>query len=385
MGTRWSDDLFLDGLRAQTDVLADATVAQLEASGGRAAVNEIFKYLHADEREIPAGAPPAFLAFCAATKAPLPDLDLARLDRGGAVFLRHSFSCAVVLLLSSLPNGYAAPCLSRILTVSGDLVRHPYKRLLGVLQLLIDVSQARAFRPSGAATVAAQKMRLMHAGVRRIVPQYRPDYVERYGPPVNHEDMLATIMGFSWLVIDGLRTLGAGLRADEEQDLYELWREFARMMGIHPPGAPHDASLVPATVAEAGEFYQAYCRRHFVDASENPDGVKLAAVNLAMVQGFVPWWGKLIGLGMLPRLVMGELLGDEGMRRVGMSKLPGHRPLLLLFAGILRCLQWLSDETPGHLGERLGRLVFSDLIEIGRGGEISFLIPESLADLRELA
>jgi hypothetical protein len=228
-------------------------------------------------------------------------------------------------------------------------------------------------------------MRLLHAGVRRVVPRYRPDYRDKYGEIVNHEDMLATIMGFSWLVIDGLRTLGAGLKPKEEEDFYYLWHTFARMMGIHPDGRPEDPSWVPATVAEAGTFYAAYAKRNYVDAARNPDGVTLARINLAMVRSLVPWWARLLGLGMLPRLVMTELLGEEGIERVGISPLAGHGFLGHAFSFLLRMLQDLSDDIPTHLGERLGRLVFQDMIDIGRGGEVTFLVPDSLAEMRELA
>ena len=383
--SRWSDDAFLDALRRQTDPLADATVAALERDHGIAAVNRIFRSLHADDRAIPADAPAPFQAFVEATRKPLPGLDEARLDRGGATFCRHALSSSVVLLLSSLPAGYSAPCLSRILTVSGDLGAHPYKRLMGVLQLLIDISQARAFQRDGTATVSAQKMRLLHAGVRRVVPRYRPDYVERHGPVVNHEDMLATIMGFSWLVVDGLRSLGAGLLPEEEEDFYYLWHTFARMMGIHPEGRPEDASLVPATLAEAAEFYAAYSRRQYTGPDVNPDGVTLSRINLRMVESFLPWWARLVGLGLLPRLLMTQLLGEEGIRRVGIEPLGGHRALGSAFSALLRVLQRISDDCPGHLGERLGRLVFEGMIVTSRGCEVTFLVPDSVAAMRKLA
>lgn len=383
--SRWSDDVFLDTLRQQTDPLADETVAALERDQGTAAVNRIFSTLHADDRAIPPDAPAPFRAFVAATRTPLPDLDLDRLDRGGAVFLRHGFSAAVVLLLSSLPQGYAAPSMTNILTVSNDLGAHPYKRLMGVVQLLVDISQARAFRPDGAATVAAQKMRLMHAGVRRVVPRYRPGHLEKYGPYVNHEDMLAVIMGFSWVVIDGLRTLGAGLGTAEEEDYYYLWSTFARMMAIHPPGRPNDPSMVPATVSEAAAFYAAYARRNYVDADANPDGVKLSRINLAMIESLIPRWTKLFGLGLLPQLVMTELLGEADLRRVGIPPLFGHKLLVGTLSLLLRVFQTLADDAPGHLAERLGRLVFQDMIDFSRGGEVTFLVPDSLAAMRKLA
>ena len=383
--SRWADDAFLDELRRQVDPAADATVLALERDHGIAECNRIFRTLRVDDRQIPADAPPPFRAFIAATAAPLPDLDQARLERGGAVFLRHWVSSAVVLLLYSLPEGYSAPCLSRILTISDDLGHHPYRRLMGVVQLLIDISQAGAFTPGGRATVAAQKMRLMHAGVRRQVPKYRPGHAERFGPPVNHEDMLATIMGFSYLVIHGLRTLGAGLRPHEEEDLYYLWHSFARMMGIHPEGRPDDPSFVPATVDEAATFYASYSRRHYTGAAENPDGVRLARVNLAMVRSLLPLWARLLGLGVLPRLVMTELVGEEGMRRIGVPPLLGHRLLASACAAVLRVCQGLADHCPGHLAERLGQLVFQGMVDTSRGGHVTFLIPDSLAAMRQLA
>jgi len=383
--SRWDDDTFLDELRAQTDVTADETVAALVRDGGVAAVNRIFATLRADDRELPADAPAPLRDFIAATEAPLPDLDFDRLQRGGDVFLRHGFSAAIVLLLDSLPQGYSAPCLSRLLTISDDLGTHPYKRLMGVLQLLVDISQARAFTPGGRATVQAQKMRLLHAGVRLQAHRFRPDYQRRFGLPVNHEDMLATSMGFSWLVISGLRTLGASLRPEEEEDLYYLWYGFSRMMGIHPPGRPDDDHYVPRTVAEAEIFYDAYARRQYAAAEDNPDGVMLSRVNLKMVEDLLPRWTRWLGLGILPRLVMTRLLGEDGMERVGIPAVTGHRFLGGGLGLVLRTCQRLTDDCPGHLAERLGRLAFQEMIDVSRGGEVTFCVPVNLEELHSLA
>ena len=92
--------------------------------------------------------------------------------------------------------------------------------------------------------------------------KYRPHYQEKFGVPVNHEDMLATIMAFSYLLIDGMRRLDLELQEAEAEDLYYAWRVFALLMGIHPDGRPHDDSLIPATLAEAAEFYASYVRRN---------------------------------------------------------------------------------------------------------------------------
>ena len=64
----------------------------------------------------------------------------------------------------------------------------------------------------------AQKLRALHAGVRRIVRHRLTDYEKRFGRPVNQEQMLATISGFSFETVRGLRQLGAGLSRKQEED-----------------------------------------------------------------------------------------------------------------------------------------------------------------------
>ena len=68
--------------------------------------------------------------------------------------------------------------------------------------------------------------------------------------------MLATIMGFSLLVIRGLQKLQVGLTAQEAEDYYYLWRIYALAIGIHPRGSPDSTEYLPANLAEADEFYR---------------------------------------------------------------------------------------------------------------------------------
>jgi hypothetical protein len=230
--------------------------------------------------------------------------------------MKHAFPAALVLLAKSLPEGYAAPSFGQILSLSGDLERHPYRRLLGVLQMVVNVSSPGGFTENGKAITTAQKMRLMHAAIRALVHRrMKPPFdVAKYGPPINFEDMLATVMGFSYLVIDGMRILGVGLRPDEEEDLYYLWRTFAQLVGIHPAGRPDSGEWVPSGVAEAAEFYAAFKRRHYVGPDQNPKGVLLAWENLRMLQELIPRGWRVLGLGVVPRIYMQDLIGAEAAR-----------------------------------------------------------------------
>ncbi len=377
---KWSTDVFLDRLRQQGDPQADEAVARLIAAGGTQAVGPIFKLLAANDTPLPPGAPEPLVQFMATSAGLPPGIDMARLQRGGDVFLRNALPAVVVLLASSLPRGYAAPCLCEILTISGDLERHPFNRLMGVVQLLVNISDENAFEPGGRAVVTARKLRLLHAGIRVLTARYRPHYHASFGVPVNHEDMLATIMGFSYLVVDGLQRLGRAVPPSEAEDLYYLWYTFALLMGIHPDGQPHDHSLIPATVDEAAEFYASYVRRNNTMPDRNRAGVVLTQDNLRMMTALLPWSVRLMGLGFAPRMFMTELMTPEELARVGMKPQPGHRVLERILASILRLSQ---KEGERHaFAARLGRHLLQGMVDVDRHGHVAFAIPFSRVDLR---
>jgi hypothetical protein len=380
---QWSDDTFLDTLRRSGDPAADAAVAALIADGGLAAAGAVFKLLRANDTPLPPEAPQPLKDFMASSAGLPPDLDLTRLANGGRAFMRNALPSVVVLLASSLPRGYGAPCICEILSLSGDLERHPFGRLMGVVQLLINISDADAFQPHGRAVVTAQKLRLLHAGVRVIARRHRPQYTERFGVPVNHEDMLATIMGFSWLLIDGVRRLDLPLAARDAEDLYYLWQVFALLMGITPAGRPHDVSLIPPTLADAATFYDAYVRRNDTTAERNPYGVALTRENLRMMTAMIWWPLRLIGFGWAPRIAMTELLTPEELARVGVTPLVGHGALEAGLALVLRLGRDVGVHT--SFAARLSRLVLQGMVDLDRRGEVPFSIPMSQEDLRSAA
>ena len=379
---KWTDDAFLDDLRQRGDVLADRTVKRLHAEHGIERVNEIFQLLRADHEPLPADAPAPFRDFMAATDEPPAGLDVGRLNRGAETFRTHAFPAAVVLLASSLPCGYSAPCLSRVLTVSDNLGNHPYRRLMGVLQLIVNVSSQVPTAGDERAHLTARKLRLLHAGIRYIIPRHRPEYRERFGVPCNLEDILGTIMGFFGLVIAGLGRLGVGLTGEQAEDYYYVWRAFSLMMGIHPPGEPQNDEYLPRTVAEAGVFYDSYARRNFAPPEENPDGVRLARINLEMMRALIPGPARALGLAEAPEIAMHELLGADGMRRVGIEPPTGHRIERKVFETLLRAVQKLAGEVPEHFVSRLGLLLFQHMIDESLGGEARYQIPPNLEAIR---
>jgi hypothetical protein len=390
---KWSDDAFLDTLAKHSDTAADECVSALEATLPRADFGGVFAAMNSNDEPLPSMPERLRDFFDAGDRLPLiqgEPVSMERLDRGEAVFMTHALPGALVLLTKSLPEGYAAPRLSTILMLSGNLDHHPYRRLLGVLQMLVNVNAAHGFEANGRARVTASKMRLLHAGIRRLVERYLPDYGQRYGTPVSLEDMLGTIMGFSFLVLEGFRTLDIGLTKEEEEDYYYTWRVFAQMTGIHPPGQPDSSDYVPGSVAEAEEFYRSYARRHYRNADQNPEGVELTAANLRMLRDLmrrVPLMSPSSEI--VPRICMEDLVGEAGCHRVNVEPVRGHfllKRFLLHLPTVMGRIADLLDRDFGtrSVHERLSEVFFGDLIRRGRDGRVAFLIPAEFSDFRKL-
>lgn len=381
---KWSDDHFLDLLRQQGDELADETVRRLIEEHGTGQIRTVFEQMRVSDRQLPADAPAPIREFIARTSDLPANVDQERLRRSDAVSGYGPPAC-LVLLASSLPRGYAAPCLCRILAISNDLGTHPYKRLMGVVQLLVDLGGRNAFSPGGRAVVAAQKMRLLHAGVRHVAARYRPDYASQFGPPVNHEDMLATIMGFSYLVIEGLKRMGLHMSEAEAEDRYYRWRVFARLMGIHPPGRPDDDSWIPATYEDAAQFYASFVRRHDTGPDRNPEGVLLARANLDMMTDLIPRWLRRLGFGAVPRIAMTELLSEEELARVGLKPITGHEIVKGVLTVGLHVLFGLRRWVAPNFLWLASQVILHEMVRESHGGDFEFTIPTTLADLRSSA
>ncbi len=142
---------------------------------------------------------------------------------------------------------------------------------------------------------------------------------------------------------------------------------------------------MPGNVGEAAEFYAAYKRRHYVDAAQNPKGVVLAHDNLNMLRDLMPRWWRLAGLGAVPRLYMQDLIGAEGCARVGIDPVFGHALLKAALLRLVRLNHRVIDVVPARIDETVARLVFQGMINRSYDGQVTFLVPDTLGDVRSLA
>jgi hypothetical protein len=369
----------LEFLAKQTDPLADKYIRILVDARGESVFRDLFGVNTNDEQSA-IKAFPEIAEFFVETRELPPGTDPKRIHQGEEAFLDHMPGAAMVLLAKSLPEGYASLELSRILSISDLLRSQPYKRLLATLQMLINVSSSHAFIPGeGQAVITAQKLRLWHAAVRHAVPKYLPEYQKAGTVPVNLCDMIATIMGFSVVLIQGWRILHIHPSKKEEEDFYYLWRTFALMMGLHPPGKPHSFEWLPVDVADAEAFYAAYCKRYYVSADKNPEGVALAAANVGMLHDKVPKVLRWIGLGGLPKAYVQLLIGKAACDRVGITYTTGDKFLGFLLARTGDIARY-SPIIAAFLHSHAMMLVFKMFIKNAYGEQAPIMIPDKIVD-----
>lgn len=362
--------------------------------------------------------------------------------RGQRAFMTRLLPATIVLLCKSLPEAYAAPRPSSVLNLSRQLSNLPFHRLLGTLQLLVTVSTPHSFEgPWYPALLAAEEMQLLHAGVRSLVaPRVdteqrgpaertfdgwgeRNDYVLWGGytafrqgwphsddksdsgaaPPqevVNQADMLATIIAFSLLVVDGLRQLKVAFKDDDAEAFWHLWRVFAVFKGIHPPGEPMSDAWIPKTLGDARCFWLAYQQEYYVTESltwstehwqekarqANPAGCALASAHVVMIAQFINdilpgpvpkrWCLKVA------RWFVWRLCGEDGAARIGIPKVrmwPWERWLLENFPRAAS--NWIERFDVG-IQSAIGRWALTTLISKLYGSRVIFPIPEKVEDLK---
>lgn len=381
---RWSDER-LDALRKIGDPEAAACIEALGPDAQSTAVREAMITLVRNDAELSSELPAPLTAFLAAARdVQAPDggpLDMERLDRGALVYAAHATTGAICLLLDAIPQGYRAPCLAKALHSTGLLDRRPYHRLLGVLQMVVDVVSPRGFGPHGCARMTGARLRLLHEGVRSILRRRLPEYEAAFGVPVNLEDKLATLMGFSLLVINSLQRLGTGLGDEDAEEVWFLWRTFGRASGI-----PYD--VLPTDLADARAFFARYSERHFAPTGEdNPEGVKLAHENLEMVRELIPEILQHLGFARLPEAFMIELMGVDAAATLDVRPLP-HSATVREKAtqGIAHLLSTYGygSSLALHLHAAFARFVFRRLIDKEYGGRPAIVIPETVRDLWDI-
>ena len=153
-------------------------------------------------------------------------------------------------------------------------------------------------------------------------------------------------------------------------------------MGIYPAGAARTTtSFIPATLAEAGEFYASYVRAQQQHAGpeslrrrahpgqpEDDEGSDSVGSN------------GCSALGYAPRICMTELMTPEELARVGVTPLMGHKLLKLFLSAVLR---WARTSVSTRILRRgWPACCCRGWSRSDRRGQVSFSVPFTRLDVR---
>ena len=135
-------------------------------------------------------------------------VDWSEIRRGQRVFVRNLPICGLTLFYLSLVGGFSAPLITKVLRATGYLTSAPkrvMRRLADTGHMICECLVPGSLRPEvrGEGWKAVLRVRFLHGMVRRRLhdkPYWKP---ELWGVPVNQEDMMATLLAFSYNVLVG--------------------------------------------------------------------------------------------------------------------------------------------------------------------------------------
>ncbi|GGP17965.1 hypothetical protein GCM10010970_02460 [Silvimonas iriomotensis] len=329
----WSNAL-LDEFKRTADPLADDCIRHLIAHGDIATANDVLARLDTDQTW-PADTPAPLLAYLNATSSLPADVDMARIHRAQAFFTRFGLQFGVSLMCRSLPVLYAGKQGgAQVLAATGQLTNRFERRASETLRFILNSAEPGGLDAGGKGLLTIRKVRLMHAAIRHFALATRgwpqTAWPEQWGMPINQEELAGTMLAFSTIAVEGLRTLGVEVsKADEEDQLY-LWKTIGHVLGIIPEAMPDD-------VGSARDFWQALDRRNF---GPSPAGAKLAQAHVQFLQSQLPE----IAHGLVPDL-MAVLLGRRAAGYLGLQQSHWWSWAIDLMRWVFRIKRKLADSS----------------------------------------
>ncbi|MBR9921586.1 MAG: DUF2236 domain-containing protein [Bacteroidetes bacterium] len=238
-------DAFLDAQRQQGDPLADEAIDRLLETEGADSAKALFNQLIGEIEMPEASFPPSMQDFFETTRQLPAEADWQKIRVAQDLFLDHGPKFLVFLYYKSLPQLYCCANGAEVLTRTGRLSRQGddmeifARRIAETGQFLMEVMQKGGLQPGGQGIQAIQKVRLIHASIRRFTGRQNWDG-EALGVPVNQEDLAVTLMTFSVSMVDALRQFGVAVAPDREEAFYHCWKNIGLLLGCSPEMIPDD-------------------------------------------------------------------------------------------------------------------------------------------------
>ncbi|MGO9498338.1 MAG: oxygenase MpaB family protein [Solirubrobacteraceae bacterium] len=240
----------VDDLRHVGDPSADAVIEELARTDQVRTVSDVLRSLTYNDQPVPAELPESIGRWLD-EHCVLPDwVDRDRLERGSTVVVEHGPQVCVALATASLVYCYAGYPGVKVLTFSRRLGHDADRRVGETAQFVLAVVAPGSLDPCGRGIRKIQKVRLLHAAIRYLVMGSGRWDVATDGVPICQEDLIGTLLSFSWIVVDALRKLGVRIDDQEAEDYQYRWRVIGQMLGIDPAAIPVDLAQAAALTRE---------------------------------------------------------------------------------------------------------------------------------------
>lgn len=313
----------------------------------------------------------AMRAFFREVETPPAWLDLARVERGAALFSRAGVATLYIGRDVALIGGYQASAFNKTLILTGALQKGPTRRFAETARWALDCTGEGGLARFGAGYRATLHVRLIHALVRRHVRALPAWRMAEWGLPINQPDMAATLLGALTVPLLGARILGMPQSRADREDANHLTRYVGWLMGVAPRwlAESHDAAV------------QLLMQLLLSLAHPDETSVQMATPMIdEPLQRPYPRWAALCGrIDRSKHLSISRaFLGRRGMRNLGLPSgvLPWY-PLLNFPRTLVR--HGLSRLLPGGLrrAQQRGRAEQEAFIAL-LSGERGVVIGESL-------
>jgi len=368
------DDAFLDRMREAVDPPADAVAASLCDRGTERLVATLIKNRQMwDQDGEPSRALPEDIRAYMKDASRLPPWVKERaIGEAQGFFLQYGLASSTLLACASLPQCYVMKYGTEVLAYTKFLQVDPTRRIRETAQMVMDVMCPGGLKPGGRGVRATMKVRVMHAIVRHMVrhdPSSRanpsdPALRAKFGLPINQEDMAYTLMTFSYVVIEGFRTMGYPMTEAQRDGYIHCWNVVGYLMGIKE-------ELLPARFKDAEELFRAIQRRQH---GRSEAGQKLTASLLKAIEDALPGTHH----DPLPAALTRKLVGDDTADSLGIARATGFTRLrvaavLATWAFAARTLRHFHRDRPFRFAsEKLHKAI---MIRMGGMHGVAFDFP----------
>ena len=247
--------------------------------------------------------------------------DPAKIRRAEVLFTDFGVLSCLLLFCASLPECYVIPDLSQALYATGQLEQHTEYRIRATAAMVFPVMmQGGLTRPDGGGIAQVLKVRLIHATIRHLILRGTPESalaevgdrrkvpdgfvlpslsglagertmhhalmahgwnVGKDGLPCNQEELAYTLLTFHYVCLRGLRTLGLGLRREDEEAYLHAWNVMGHVLGIR-----HD--LMAHTMEDAEALFEQMQARGRADPFAPDPRPQLGRALMQTMENLIP-------------------------------------------------------------------------------------------------